>query len=266
MSALQKYILIPVEDSLTSIGQYVLMVLQVLSSLFSNFPKKDLIATQLYEMGVRSLPLVCSTGMATGMVLAAQSFFQLSDKGLTGATGVMVAKSMLDEIGPILTAFIITGRVGAAICAELGSMKVTEQVDAIKCMGINPLSYLVAPRYVAMGIMMPILTIFSAASGIFGGWFIATSLYGMASQAYLEPIQVYLTTYDLVTNFLKSWIFGLLVVSVSCYKGLSTTGGAAGVGRATTSSVVVTYTLVLAVNFVLTILLNAIYWYVYGFQ
>ncbi len=266
MNLIQKYILIPVEDSLASVGQYVLMVYRVITSIIFSFPKKDLIFAQLFEIGVCSLPLVCATGMATGMVLSAQSFFQLSDKGLTGATGVMVAKSMLDEIGPILTAFIITGRVGAAICAELGSMKVTEQVDAIKSMGVNPLSYLIAPRYIAMGIMMPILTIFSAASGIFGGWFIATGLYGMASQAFLEPIQVYLTTYDLVTNFLKSWIFGLLVVSVSCYKGLSTTGGAAGVGRATTSSVVVSYTLILCVNFVLTILLNAIYWYVYGFQ
>ena len=262
----KQYVFSPVEQLLLSVGKYVLLSFQVFSSMFVQFPQKSLIFDQLYEIGVRSLPLVCSTGMTIGMVLSAQSFFQLSDKGLTGATGVMVAKSMLDEIGPILTSFIITGRVGAAICAELGSMKVTEQIDAISCMGVNPLGYLAAPRFIAMGIMMPILSIFSAASGIFGGWFIATSLYGMPSQSFVEPIQIYLTSYDIFTNVIKSWIFGIIVVSIACYKGFSTTGGAAGVGRATTSSVVITYALILAVNFVLTILLNAIYWYVYGFN
>jgi phospholipid/cholesterol/gamma-HCH transport system permease protein len=200
------------------------------------------------------------------MVLSAQSFFQLSDKGLTGVTGIMVAKSMLVEIGPILTSFMITGRVGASICAELGSMKVTEQIDAMVSMGVHPLEYLIVPRYLSMAIMMPVLTIFSSACGIFGGWLLATELYEMSSQTFLDPISVYLTNYDLLSNFVKSWIFGLVVVSIACYKGFHTRGGAAGVGRSTTSSVVISYCAILGINFLLTIILNDIYWIIYGFN
>lgn len=265
LTLIETYIVVPGRDVLVSIGRYVVMACQTLFLLCTQRPRWSLIQFQLYDMGVRSLPLVCITGMAIGMVLSAQSFFQLSDKGLTGATGLMVAKSMLVEIGPVLTAFMITGRVGAAICAELGSMKVTEQIDAMACMGVNPLEYLVVPRYCGMIIMMPVLTIFSSACGILGGWFIATQLYGMTTQTFFDPIQVYLTWFDVICNFVKSWIFGILVVSVACYQGLSTRGGAAGVGRATTSSVVIAYSSILGANFLLTIFLNSLYWYIFGF-
>jgi phospholipid/cholesterol/gamma-HCH transport system permease protein len=262
----ESYIVAPCRDCLSGLGSYVVMVGRVVLLLVSRRPRWDVVVSHLYEIGVRSLPLVCVTGMAIGMVLSAQSFFQLSDKGLTGATGLMVAKSMLVEIGPVLTAFMITGRVGAAICAELGSMRVSEQIDAMACMGVNPLEYLVVPRYLSMAIMMPILAVFSSAFGIFGGWFIATRLYGMSTQAFFDPIQVYLTWFDIICNMLKSWIFGLLVVSIACYEGMATSGGAAGVGRATTTSVVVSYSAVLGANFMLTIFLNAMYWYVFGFS
>jgi phospholipid/cholesterol/gamma-HCH transport system permease protein len=263
---LESFLIVPCRDWLVSIGRYVVMESQVLFLLFTQRLRWDLVNIQLYEIGVRSLPLVCSTGMAIGMVLSAQSFFQLSDKGLVGATGLMVAKSMLVEIGPILTAFIITGRVGAAICAELGSMRVSEQIDAMSCMGVNPLEYLVVPRYVGMIIMMPILTVFSSACGIIGGWFIATKLYGMNTQTFFDPIQAYITWFDVSCNFLKSWIFGVLVVSIACYEGMSTKGGAVGVGRATTASVVISYSSILGANFLLTIFLNALYWYIFGFN
>ncbi len=263
---LETYFIIPCRDSLTAIGRYVVMVYQVVLLICSRQPRWDLVNTQLYEIGVLSLPLVCVTGMAIGMVLSAQSFFQLSDKGLTGATGLMVAKSMLVEIGPLLTAFMITGRVGAAISAEIGSMKVSEQIDAMASMGVNPLEYLVVPRYLSMAIMMPVLTVFSSACGILGGWFIATRLYGMNTQSFFDPIQVYLSWFDVICNFTKSWVFGILVVSIACFQGFSTKGGAAGVGRATTSSVVVTYSAILGANFMLTIFLNAMYWYVFGFS
>lgn len=259
-------VITPCATLLASIGQYVVMVAKVIGMAATRRLRWDLVIAQLYEIGVRSLPLVCVTGMAIGMVLGAQAFFQLSDKGLTGATGLMVAKSMLVEIGPVLTAFMITGRVGAAICAELGSMKVSEQIDAMACMGVNPLEYLVVPRYISMAIMMPVLTVFSSAAGIFGGWFVAVYLYGMNTQTFFEPIQVYLTWFDLICNFVKSWVFGLLIVSVACYEGMNVGGGAAGVGRATTSSVVVTYSFILVSNFLLTILLNALFWYVFGFS
>jgi phospholipid/cholesterol/gamma-HCH transport system permease protein len=260
------YFIVPCQECLISIGKFVVTQWNVLILMSKHTPRWDLVFRQFYEIGARSVPLVCITGAATGMVLAAQSFFQLSDKGLAGVTGIMVAKSMLVEIGPLLTSFMITGRVGAAICAELGSMKVTEQIDAMASMGVEPLEYLVIPRYIAMWIMMPILTIFSSACGIFGGWFIATSLYGMNSQTFFEPLPIYLTWFDIISNILKSWIFGALVVSIACFRGITAKGGAAGVGRATTASVVVTYSTILGANFLLTIFLNAAYWYVFGFH
>jgi phospholipid/cholesterol/gamma-HCH transport system permease protein len=249
-----------------TVGQFVVMVWDVLVLIFTRFLRKDLVLRQLFDIGARSVPLVCITGLATGMVLAAQSFFQLSDKGLAGTTGIMVAKSMLVEIGPLLTSFMITGRVGASMCAELGSMRVTEQVDAMSSMGVHPLEYLVVPRFVAMACMMPILTIFSSACGIFGGWFLSTSLYGMSSQTFFDPLPIYITWFDVTSNIVKSWTFGLIIVSIACFRGLNTTGGAAGVGRSTTSSVVVSYTCILGANFLLTVFFNAAYWYIFGFQ
>ena len=124
-----------------------------------------------------SLSVVAITGFTTGFVLAAQSFYQLGEKGMAGVTGVMVAKSMITELGPILTAFMVTGRVGSSMCAELGTMKVTEQIDALKSMAINPNAYLVAPRFFAGIFMIPLLTLFSIAMGIFGGYLIAVYLF-----------------------------------------------------------------------------------------
>lgn len=247
-------------------GAYLCDQWDVVKVLFTRIPRGDVLFYQLYEVGVRSLPLISLTGLAIGMVLSAQSFFQLSDKGLTGITGVMVTKSMLVEIGPILAAFIMTGRVGAAMCAELGSMKVSEQVDAIKSMGVDPIEYLLVPRYLSMSLMMPLLTIFNTACGVFGGWFIAVNLYGMSSQSFFEPLPYYITWFDVTINLLKSWIFGLIIVSIACFYGLTTAGGASGVGRSTTRSVVVSYSVILGVNFLLTIFLNAAYWYVFGFK
>jgi phospholipid/cholesterol/gamma-HCH transport system permease protein len=215
---------------------------------------------------VKSLPLISMTGLAIGMVLSSQSFFQLSDKGLTGITGVMVTKSMLVEIGPILAAFIMAGRIGAAMCAEIGSMKVSEQLDAMKSLGVNPMEYLLIPRYIGMGCMVPVLTLFNTACGVLGGWFLAVKLYGMSTPSFFDPIPLYITWFDIITNILKSCVFGLLIVSISCFYGLNTQGGASGVGHSTTKSVVISYTCILGADFVLTVFFNSIYWYIFGFK
>jgi phospholipid/cholesterol/gamma-HCH transport system permease protein len=259
-------VIAPLGNWLASLGSYIYMQWKVLKLLFTKAPRWSLLITQLYTVGVSSLPLIAITGLATGMVLAAQAFFQLSDKGLTGTTGIMVAKSMLVEIGPLLTSFMITGRVGAAITAELGSMKVTEQMDAMTSMGVNPLEYLVVPRYIAMGFMVPLLTLFSSFFGIFGGWFISTALYGMNSQTFLDPLPLYISWFDIISNVVKSSVFGALIVSISCYQGFNVSQGAAGVGRSTTASVVISYSAILLANFLLTVTLNALYWYVFGFS
>lgn len=253
-----------VKSTVASIGEFSLMIYQMLWATIRHPPSWKLIRNQLFDIGVLSLPVIAATGLSTGMVLAAQAYFQLSDKGLTGATGVMVAKSMLVELGPILTAFMITGRVGASITAELGSMRVTEQIDALRSMSVDPLRYLVAPRFIAMTTMVPILTIFSCAMGIFGGYLIAVPLYGMAPATFFDPMPAHISWFDLFSGISKSFVFGLLIVMISCYRGMTTEGGAAGVGKSTTNSVVICYCAILIANFLLTLAINASYWVIFS--
>src|ERR1700732_4106429 len=176
---------------LAAVGDYAIMMAEVISVSYRRLPAWPLVRDQLFEIGVLSLPVVAFTGFSTGMVLAAQSFFQLSDKGLASATGLMVTKAMMVELGPVLTAFMVTGRVGAAMCAELGTMRVTEQIDAMRSMSVNPLRYLVAPRFIAGVFMMPLLTVFSSIMGVLGGYIIAVGLYKMSPSSFLDPLPIH---------------------------------------------------------------------------
>ncbi|MCE2982677.1 MAG: ABC transporter permease [Parachlamydia sp.] len=246
---------------LSSFGEYILLIAGVIAVTFSRPPSWTLIRDQLFSIGVMSLPVVAITGFSTGMVLAAQAFFQLADKGLSSATGLMVTKAMLVELGPVLTAFMVTGRVGAAMCAELGTMRVTEQIDAMRSMSVNPLRYLVAPRFIAGMVMMPLLTVFSSLMGVLGGYIIAVYFYKMSPSSFLDPLPVHITTFDFISGMAKSFVFGMIIVTISCFKGMTTRGGAAGVGRATTNSVVMCYSVILIINFLLTLALNTTYTY-----
>lgn len=245
--------------SIASIGDYVLLILRVIAVTLRRPPQWSLIRDQMFDIGVMSLPVVAITGFSTGMVMAAQSYFQLSDKGLASATGLMVAKAMLVELGPVLTAFMVTGRVGAAICAELGTMRVTDQIDALRSMAVNPLRYLVAPRFISGLLMLPLLTVFSSLMGIIGGYVVAVYYYGMPSNSFLDPLPEHITSFDFFSGLVKAFIFGFVIITISCYRGMTTTGGAAGVGRATTNSVVICYSVILIVNFLVTVTLNSFY-------
>ena len=244
---------------ISSMGSWLIFVLAVTKVTLLRPPSARLILKQIYDVGVSSLPVVSITGFSTGLVLAAQSIYQLSDKGLTSVTGLMVAKAMMTELGPILTAFMVTGRVGASMCAELGTMAVTEQIDAMQTMSVNPKRYLIAPRFIAGTFMMPILTIFSIVMGIFGGYLISVYYFGMSPTTYLDPIPLHVKYFDLLIGVVKGFIFGVLILTIACYKGMRTTGGAAGVGKMTTNAVVVTYCAILLSNFFLTMALNIIH-------
>jgi len=241
---------------LAATGEYVMLIWNVAVATIKRPPHWSLIREQLYNIGVLSLPVVAMTGFSTGLVLAAQSFFQLSDKGLAGATGLMVGKAMITELGPILTAFMVTGRVGAAMCAELGTMRVTEQIDALETMAVNPNRFLIAPRFISGMVMMPLLTVFSIFMGIFGGYLISIFYFNMAPTTYFDPMPIYIDNFDLLIGIVKAFVFGIIIITISCYKGLKTTGGAQGVGRATTNSVVICYTFILFTNFLITLGLN----------
>ena len=244
---------------LEMIGDYISMIADVFIAAIKKPPSWDLIREQLYNLGVMSFTVVAITGFTTGFVLAAQSFYQLGSKGLSGITGVLVAKSMITELGPILTAFMITGRAGAAMCAEIGSMKVTEQIDAIKSMAVNPYAYLIAPRFIAGIFMIPLLTLFSILMGIFGGYLIAVNYFHLSPLMYFQPMKIHITGFDVLTGMIKALVFSMIMVTVCCYKGMKTTGGAAGVGKSTTQSVVSSYILILIFDFFLTMLLNMIH-------
>ncbi|MBX9923600.1 MAG: ABC transporter permease [Rhabdochlamydiaceae bacterium] len=241
---------------LVQLGEYLQMILVTIKLSLKKLPPFPLIMEQLYQIGVASLPVVAITGFSTGLVLAAQSFYQLADKGLASVTGLMVAKAMMTELGPVMTAFMITGRVGASMCAELGTMQVTEQIDALRTMAVHPYRYLIAPRLISGVVMMPMLTIFSIIMGIFGGYLISVYFFHMAHSTYFDPMQTNIDIFDLCTGIVKSFVFGFIILTVACYKGISTTGGAAGVGRYTTNSVVITYCCILLVNFFLTMTMN----------
>lgn len=242
-----------------SIGEYIQLIGETIASTLRKPPSWPLVRDQLYHIGVLSLMVVAITGFTTGFVLAAQSFYQLKEKGLAGVTGILVAKAMITELGPVLTSFMVTGRVGSAMCAELGSMKVTEQIDALQSMAVNPNRYLVSPRFIAGIIMVPLLTIFSMVMGIFGGYLISVHYFGMSSASYFDPMPIHITLFDLFTGTFKAFFFGVILVTVCCYKGMRTKGGAAGVGKATTNSVVISYVLILVWDFLLTIALNTIH-------
>lgn len=250
---------------LSSVGDYFALIFWVFWAAITRPPHWNLVRDQMYEIGVMSLPVIAITGFCTGMVLSAQAFFQLSDKGLSSATGLMVTKAMMVELGPVLTAFMITGRVGAAMCAELGTMRVTEQIDALRSMAVNPLSYLVVPRFIAGTIMVPLLTVFSCLMGIFGGYLIAVHYYGMPSNSFIDPLPTNIKSFDFFSGLVKSLIFGIIIVTISCFMGMKTKGGAAGVGRSTTTSVVICYSVILVANFLLTVALNSSYDYIQGF-
>jgi phospholipid/cholesterol/gamma-HCH transport system permease protein len=238
------------------IGEYVLLTGRVLKVSLRRPPSWILIRDQMYSIGFLSFGVVAITGFATGLVLSAQSIFQLTDKGLAAVTGIMVTKGMITELGPILTAFMVTGRVGAAICAELGTMKVSEQIDALQSMSVNPLRYLIAPRFIAAILMFPILTIFNVLMGIFGAYLLAIYFFGMPPMTFLAPLPDNVTNFDILVCFVKSVCFAVIIVTVSCYKGINTKGGAAGVGSSTTNSVVLNYSIILIVNFLLTLGMN----------
>lgn len=246
-------------DSIRGVGSFAILMWQTVWLTFRKPPSWPLILDQLYNVGVLSLPVVAITGLSTGMVLAAQSFYQLSDKGLAGATGLLVGKSMLTEVGPVLTAFMITGRVGSSMCAVLGTMRVTEQIDALRSMAVSPLRYLVAPRVISGVLMVPLLTIFSALMGIYGGYVVAVFVFGMSPQGYFDPMPTNITAFDLWIGFAKAVVFGTIISTISCYKGLTTKGGAVGVGRSITTSVVICYSCILIFNFFLTVGLNVLH-------
>lgn len=196
---------------------------------------------QAYKIGVASLPLVMLTSLFSGMVLALQSSYQLRLFSAEQFTSDLVALSVTRELGPVLTAMMVAGRVGASMAAELGTMKVTEQIDALKALATDPVRYLVVPRFLACISMLVVLTIYSDLIGILGGYSVGVFKLGIGSYKYLNRTFDVLALKDVYTGLIKAFFFGAVISIVSCYYGFKTRGGAEGVGQATTMAVVVSF-------------------------
>ncbi|MDD5217685.1 MAG: ABC transporter permease [Candidatus Omnitrophica bacterium] len=210
--------------------------------------KSEHVFHQMVLMGVDSLAIICLVGSSVGMVLALQAAYQLKLFGAVIYTGSLVSVSMARELGPLIAAIVITGRVGARMAAELGTMTVQEEVDALTTMGLNPIRYLVVPRCIALMVMLPCLTVVADVMGMLGGFLIGTIGVHINPYLYLAKNFDALVLKDIYTGLSKSGIFALLIALVSCHQGLSVEGGAEGVGKATTQAVVISIILIIVVD------------------
>ncbi len=218
-------------------------------------PRRSIIYKQMFAIGVLSLPVVLITGAFTGMVLAVQTYYQFHKITMETAVGIIVGLSMTNELGPVLTAVMVAGRVGAAMAAELGTMKVTEQIDALSTLAVDPVRYLVVPRVIACVALVPILTTFSIFIGIVGGWIVGVKMKGINAVFFIKNMMDFVKPSDLVNGLVKSVIFSIIIAIVSCYEGFHAEGGAEGVGKATTEAVVVSAIVILISDFFLSIVL-----------
>jgi phospholipid/cholesterol/gamma-HCH transport system permease protein len=241
------------------LGEVVLLAGDTFRSIFTHRLRWKLFLNQVVEIGLLSQVLVIVTGGFTGAVFAAQAFFQFNNLGMGSAVGAVVSVSQCRELAPVLTALMVAGRVGAAMSAEIGTMKVTEQIDALRALAVYPIDYLVVPRALAMMLSMPLLVAECIAFGIVAGYVVAIYLLGVNGPYYVDNMVHWTRSRDIIMGLTKAFCFALLIVFISCHKGLTAREGAVGVGRATTEAVVNASLAVLIVNFFLTMALNIIF-------
>lgn len=241
---------------LDGVGRGAFLFQEIISSLMTAKVIWRDVLYQMYFLGVKSQSVVAITGAFTGMVLCAQTAFQFHKVKMDTATLAVVSVGMGSELGPVLTGLMVAGRVGAAIAAELGTMRVSEQIDALRTLAANPIDYLVVPRFVAVLLVMPLLTAGSVCLGILAAYIVAVYLLGINKTYIWYNMLHYTDTNDILTGLIKTFVFGAIVAVVACYKGLNCQQGAEGVGRATTESVVYSSITILISNFFLTMLLQ----------
>jgi phospholipid/cholesterol/gamma-HCH transport system permease protein len=222
-------------------------------------PSPGTLVPSLYAVGVQSVPVIAITGTFIGMVLAVQFYSQFHQFGLASRMGAIINVSLVRELGPVLAATMLAGRVGSAIAAELATMRVTEQIDALSCLGVNPVHYLVVPRFLACVFLIPMLTVLANFMGVIGGAFICTRVFDIDAHHYWAHTQGYVGNWDLATGLLKPMFFGAAIALISCHRGFNSRAGAQGVGRAATESFVISFIAILIIDFFLALFLNDLY-------
>jgi phospholipid/cholesterol/gamma-HCH transport system permease protein len=243
------------------LGELALLACETVQSVFVARLRVNLFIRQLYEVGWRSQLVVVVTGMFTGAVLTAQTYFQFSKLGMKSAVGSVVAVSLFRELGPVLTGLMVAGRVGASFAAEIGTMKVTEQIDALRSLSVHPTDYLVTPRVLALLISMPLLVAESIGLAIIASYFVGTQILDISAPYYLSNLIRYTGPRDIKMALVKGFFFAVIIAFVSCHQGLNAKEGAVGVGRAPTEAIVICSLGILIVNFFLTFALNILFPY-----
>ena len=246
-------------DSLEAWGRAWLFLFRTIGAMFTPPFRFSLLLNQIYHIGALSTLVVGLIGLFTGAVLAVQAEYTLSKFGATAFTGSAVALSLIRELGPVLTALMVIGRAGSAITAEIGIMRITEQIDALKSMAVDPMKYLMVPRFLAGLIVMPLLCSLFIVVGIWGGFFVSTVLLTLSSGTFINQMESAVELVDIYSGIIKAVVFGFIFGWVSCYKGYTCGFGAVGVNRATTQSVVTASVAVLVVDYFLTSILTRLF-------
>lgn len=249
-------------NSVENLGRFSRFIARAYGAMAQSFFKPreyPLIWSQMYSIGVQSVPVVMATGAFVGMILAIQAYGQLASMGLEERLGVLINIAVVKELGPVLAAVMLAGRVGGALTAELGTMNVTEQIAAVQSMGTNPIRYLVAPRVLACLLLTPLLIIYADLLGILGGYVISVWQLKINAGAYWNYSAIGVERWDVCTGILKGFFFGGAIAMISCYKGFTCREGAQGVGEACTEAFVGCFISILALNYVFAVVLDAVY-------
>ena len=245
--------------SIAGVGDVCLFALRTVGWIFARRQRRDVLIPNFYQIGVMSLPVVALTGLFIGMVLAVQSFAQFKALGLETRLGSVINLSLVRELGPVLAATMLAGRVGSAMAAELGTMRVTEQIDALESMGANPIYYLVVPRFLGCLVLIPSLTVMADFMGVLGGYLYSHVLLGIDYHHYWENSREYVDAFDFLMGIFKSLFFGAAIALVSCHHGFHCYHGAEGVGRAATNAFVHSFVLILVLDLFLGMWLNNVH-------
>jgi phospholipid/cholesterol/gamma-HCH transport system permease protein len=246
-------------EIVAEVGDATLFSFLTFSWMARKLPRWSVLVPCLYAIGVLSVPVVAITGTFIGMVLAVQAHSQFAMMGLATRLGSVINISLVKELGPVLAATMLAGRVGSSMSAELGTMRVTEQIDALTALGTNPIHYLVVPRFLACFLLIPLLTLMADFMGVIGGAVVSTQILMVDSYAYWEHSREYVGAADLFAGVFKSFFFGAAIAVISCHRGFNSRAGAEGVGRAATEAFVYSFIAILFLDFVLGIAWNGVY-------
>lgn len=245
-------------DVFVALGDWTVFSARAVSGTLTRHLKARELLTTCVAVGVNSLGVIAVTGLFIGMVLAVQAYNELHQVGLDTSLGAIIHMSVVRELGPVLTAVMLAGRVGSAMAAQLGTMRVTEQIDALACLGVDPVRFLVTPRFLAAVLMVPLLTVFADLMGLIGSTVICLRVYHIEPYHYWRHTQNFVGPWDVGVGLVKSVAFGGVVALIACHRGFHSRAGAEGVGRAATEAFVASFVAILALDFVMALVLNAL--------